>query len=319
MGYEILTCNDKKQWDDFVATSPQGNIFCQTQFLDVCQKDYELLFVRSGETNLLGAVIAKEKDGQPTLQSFMYQGMIFDISVASYPNHKRVKKSLGLVDFLLEKLEKRYDRVSFSLHHAFEDLRSFQWFNYHDPAKVRFQIDINYTAVLDLLQVNDFENLLMTARTVRRQEYRKCIKEGFMIEESEEIDILDQLHAKTFERQGIERTTGEKVMSTELAEAVLTKKFGKLLICKDRTGASASACLFLFDKKTGYYLIGANDPKYRKYGTGSYIMFEAIRRCMEQGLSSVDFVGVNSPMRGDFKTSFNAQIKPYYIVKLEKP
>ena len=53
--------------------------------------------------------------------------------------------------------------------------------------------------------------------------------------------------------------------------------------------------------------------------SGSFILFEAIKRYMDQGLSSVDFVGVNSPMRGDFKTSFNAQVKPYYIVKLEKP
>jgi len=29
-------------------------------------------------------------------------------------------------------------------------------------------------------------------------------------------------------------------------------------------------------------------------------------------LEEIDFCGVNSPQRGDFKISFNAEIKPYY-------
>ena len=69
---------------------------------------------------------------------------------------------------------------------------------------------------------------------------------------------------------------------------------------------------FLFDNKTGYYLVGANDPQYRKDGTGGYVVFEQIRYCIEKGLSYVDFMGINSPFRGDFKTSFNADPKSYY-------
>ena len=70
--------------------------------------------------------------------------------------------------------------------------------------------------------------------------------------------------------------------------------------------------VFLFDDKTGYYLIGANDPDYRKDGSGAYILFEQIRHCIEQSLSYVDFLGINSPMRGDFKTSFNAEPLPFF-------
>ena len=104
---------------------------------------------------------------------------------------------------------------------------------------------------------------------------------------------------------------------TTLAEESLSKGFGRLLVCRDQSGIPASASLFLFDNKTSYYLIGANDPKFLKNGTGSYVMFEQIRRCLEQGLSQVDFVGINSPMRGDFKTSFGAVPVPYYTVMLE--
>ena len=33
-------------------------------------------------------------------------------------------------------------------------------------------------------------------------------------------------------------------------------------------------------------------------------------------LSMIDFIGINSPLRGDFKTSFNAKVTPYFNVLL---
>ena len=65
-----------------------------------------------------------------------------------------------------------------------------------------------------------------------------------------------------------------------------------------------------------YYLIGANDPNYRKDGTGGFVVLEQIRYCIEQGLSYVDFIGINSQLRGDFKTSFNANPTPYFTFSL---
>ena len=170
---------------------------------------------------------------------------------------------------------------------------------------------------MNLQSVENIDQILMGARTVRRQEHRKCLKEGFTIEESDDIKVLDILHSQTFERQGIGRSSGEKFMATTLAKKAISLGFGRLIICRDSSGSPASASLFLFDDKTAYYLIGANDPKFRKYGTSSYVMFEQIRICLEQGLSQVDFIGINSPMRGDFKTSFGAVPVPYYTVMLE--
>ena len=72
--------------------------------------------------------------------------------------------------------------------------------------------------------------------------------------------------------------------------------------------------LFVFDRDTGYYLIGANDPGFRKYGTGSFLVLEQIRKCFEHGIKAIDFIGINSPNRGDFKTSFNAQPFSFFTV-----
>ena len=128
--------------------------------------------------------------------------------------------------------------------------------------------------------------------------------------------MLDFLHEKTFERQGMKRSKSEVFLATELAKGSLAKGFGRLLICRNINGAPTSASLFLFDDKTGYYLIGANDPEYRKYGAGTFVIFEQIRKCLEDGLSQVDFIGINSPNRGDFKTSFGAIPVKYFSFSL---
>jgi hypothetical protein len=47
-------------------------------------------------------------------------------------------------------------------------------------------------------------------------------------------------------------------------------------------------------------------------------MLNLIRDAMEKGLKYVDFCGVNSPNRGDYKISFNAELKPYFVTNYVK-
>jgi lipid II:glycine glycyltransferase (peptidoglycan interpeptide bridge formation enzyme) len=133
------------------------------------------------------------------------------------------------------------------------------------------------------------------------------------------LDTLNKLHRLTFERQGIKRKREEERLLWTISETALSKGFGQMLLCRDKQETAISATLFLYDSHCGYYLVGANDPEYRNTGSGNYLLLDNIRRCKEIGLSRVDFAGVNSPNRGDFKTSFDAFPIPYYVVTWEKP
>jgi lipid II:glycine glycyltransferase (peptidoglycan interpeptide bridge formation enzyme) len=316
MNYQLKKCVDNNHWNEFVLASPQNNLFCYTDFLDVYQQNYDLLFITKGELILMGVVIIKSSEGVPVVNPFMYQGVLLSQYIESLALQKKTKKILELTQLLLIELESLYGSVALSLHHSLNDLRGFQWHNYHNQDGLQPNLNLNYTGVLDLKKIENFEQVLMNVRTVRRQEYKKCIKNGFTIEVSNDVSILNSLHEKTFERQGIKRSKAEIFLATELARESLHKGIGRLLICRNNEGVPTSACLFLFDDKTGYYLIGANDPDYRKDGTGGYVVFEQIRHCIEQGLHYVDFMGINSPLRGDFKTSFNASPKAYFSFEL---
>ncbi|HEY9206254.1 MAG TPA: GNAT family N-acetyltransferase [Candidatus Methanoperedens sp.] len=316
----LTECKDFAYWDNFVATSPQGNIFCQTAFLDALGEDYELLSVQEDNSPKLGAIVL-EREGQLLHAPYpftMYQGVLFDGISCNMPYHRWVKWSMEITNFLLDEMEKRYDCISFCLHPHFEDLRSFSWFHYHEPDKGKFNINLWYTALLNLFDTPDFEAYLGTIRQSRRYEYRHGLENGLTVEVSKDVDKLDYLHKLTFERQGIMRNEDEVRLVRAISSAALAHGFGELLLCWDAEGEAISATLFLYDENCGYYMFGANDPAHRNSYGGTFLLLENIRRCQARGLRYVDMCGINSPNRGDFKTSFNAAPVPYFVVTWDK-
>jgi GNAT superfamily N-acetyltransferase len=314
MPLTMIPCVDPSLWDAFVAASPQGSIFCRKAFLNALEIDHDLWFLEEGDRVQAAAVILK-REGQPLLAPHtftLYQGLLLAPAGCALAPHSRAKWTLEVTQALLSQLSERYSRLSFCLHYAFDDLRSLQWFLYHEPHLGQFELSLSYTGLIDLAATPDFETYLASIRTTRRYEYRQALDRGLTAEVSRDIDTLDLLHHRTFKRQGIERQQEEKRLVRLIASAAVTHGFGEMLLCRDVAGAVASVTLFLHDDKCGYYLFGANDPAYRNLNCGTFLFLENVRRCRERGLRYVDVVGINSPNRGDFKTSFNAVPMPYF-------
>jgi ribosomal protein S18 acetylase RimI-like enzyme len=321
MALTLIECTDKERWNRFAEESPHGSIFCLTPFLDALKVEYRLLFVEDRGVPQAGLPLLLH-DSQPYPTQYpwtMYQGVLLGASLCGQQPHTRTKQTLAVLDFLLAEYEKQYSRLTICQHYRFEDLRGFSWFHYHEPQRGTFQIDLLYSALLDLAQVADFDQYLGSLRTVRRQEYRRCQTNGFSVRPSDDLELLDRLHERTFARQGIERNPYDVEVHESICRAALAHGFGEMLICAAPNGTIASATLFLFDRRSGYYMVSANDPEYRNSGSGTYLMIENLRRCQAKGLETVDLVGINSPNRGDFKTSFNAVPVPYFLLTWERP
>lgn len=321
MVFELNVCSDKENWNQFVRNSPQANIFCTTQFLDTLETAYQLLFVSENKINHLGAVVLKDETGQFVKSAdyfFLYQGILYEQRYADARSHSGIPEMLKATDFLLTELEKNYEKILFCLHPKFKDLRSLLWFHYHEPEKGQFRTYLSYTGIIDLSGIPDFENFLKTIRSTRRYEYRKGLKDGLIVESSNDIEKLDYLHRLTFERQGLKRDDKAGKLLRRIAAAALEQKFGELLLCKNKDGETLSATLYLYDDLCGYYLYGANHPEYRNSFSGTLLMLENIKHCQERGLREIDVCGINSPQRGDFKTSFNAEPTPYFTVIWER-
>jgi hypothetical protein len=319
----VRECDDGEAWDGFVQASPQGSVFSTIAFLDGIGVGYDLWWAggQPEEVSLAVAVLL-DAEGRPLSAPYsysMYHGPMFSSAHSALPVHTRTAHGLQLLDMLLGSLEQRYDRISFCTHPLLGDLRAFSWFHYHEPHLGCFGLTLSYSGWIDLAGWDDVDEYLSGVRTVRRQEYRRALKSGMVVGTSDDVELLVHLHRLTFERQGLKVTVEQEARLRAVAAAALAGDFGEILLCTDRCGTPASAALFLFDSGSGYYLVGANDPDFRKSGAGTFTLVEAIRRCKARGLDRVDVCGINSPSRGDFKTSLSARPVPYFVAQWERP
>ena len=314
MDFNLVETRDENEWNTLVASSPQGNIFSDTRYLNALNNKYTcyLLKAKHGET-LAGVVIIENGSSmhEAPFPYTPYNGILFSKLVSSLQNHKRVTTEFRITEFLINILHKRYGNFSMALHLDFDDIRPFLWYNYNESNGQKFIIKTRYTAVINLENFN-LEEYLKNIRAVRRQEYRKTAAE---ISQTKNTTLFLEIYAKTFARQGIIISSERLELVNRIVTTVLENNIGILSMASTKHGI-ASMALFIYDSHNAYYLFGANNPELRNTGASTALMINNICAIADMGISNLDLVGVNSPNRGDYKMSFNSVLKPYYEVKL---
>jgi hypothetical protein len=327
MSYSLVPCTDMACWDEFVRTSPQGSIFCHSKLLEALGEPFDCWFVCDQSGPPLLAVPVQRRDGGPrfvpydsytTYRFAIYQGPMLAAHVAAGATHDAVPQRLELLEFMLSQLSERYPRLAWVLHPALQDVRAFTWFNYHHEAGGRFVVSPRYTGIIDLtLQHHDA--YFQSVRRLRRREFKAAAQAGIICEPSTDIDLLDRLEDMVFERQALERTDDDRASRRALTESALRHGYGRMWVARLPSGEVATAYLFLVDERAGYHLFAGNHPDLRKSGATTYLMFYALEQLRREGKQWMDVIGLNSPRRGDFKTSFNAVPTLNFLVTWSRP
>ncbi len=303
-------------WDSFVSTSPQRSVFVYSRFLDSLLVNYDLVTCYDKEKIVAGGVMIYSDSGKLIGAPFpftQYQGVLLAES-SSQLGHSRTTREFRVMEKFIAQLVERYTNFCFCQSWRLHDLRPFQWHNYSEPSMGMFDISLRYSSVLDIRKFHDFESYFSSIRTVRKQEFNKSSKLLTLKISSDEI-ILDDLHAKTLERQNIIRTDRESSLVRSIAKQAILGGYGEMA-CAILDDLPISAVLFLYDDRTAYYLFGANDPSKRHNFSGTFTLLNMIKNAFEKGIQEIDFVGVNSPNRGDFKISLNSELRPYFVTSI---
>ncbi len=312
----FTTCNDDDFWDGLVSSSQQSNPFLKSSFLSsVERKDSRILLLEDG-LPILGTCILSESLSQTQKESNLnlYQGIFFpNLGNFSYRDENR---RLKLMSILSDEINKRHMGVSLSLHPEVIDTRGIEWFFYENrKAKVQPMIITKYTGVIRIASHDSFESYQHTIRKVRKQEIKKSLDLRMKIQENtDRIEEFVMLYEKTFSRQGIKLSNTNKDRVSRVIHSGISSKQGKLDIIYLPNGEPASGMYTLFDDKSDYYLYGATDPKHRSTFGSSLLMLNAIERTFLENKTLFDFCGMNSPQRGEYKSSFNARVEPYFEV-----
>jgi hypothetical protein len=221
---------------------------------------------------------------------------------------------LKIISGLADALSLRYPYHSLCVHPSLNDLRGFQWCNFHAAERGSYELSLSYTGVIRLDQFSSFEGFLSSIRTARRQDARKAEKIGLQILPSHDVAEFIRLYTLTFTRQGIATDAAHLGLVQRIVESVLKTGLGQLLVARNSAGHATSAIVTANDPSCAYYLFGATDPVFRADGANSALLLHAIKDALLSGKKFFDMVGVNSPKRGDFKTSFNAEPTPFFVL-----
>ena len=308
----VIPCvlEKKEDWDEIISNSEQNSIFVTSKYLNYYENNYKVIkyiFKDSETKKILACVPLVTGEKEPLF--FVYNGIIFSNSLSgikkiSTKNSVQIILTNKIIEFLIDK----HKKINFTFHPNFEDLRPFQWYNYKENSKSFFNIKLNYTAILDIKKTE--EELLNNFRTVRKQEYKKYYN---LVSNEGAVDDLIDLYKMTFERQKI---ILDKCFLDELknfCQYALDNEFAKISFLKENS-TFISSTFFLYDKDTAYYLVGASNPNFRKKIPSTALLVDNIFQFKKKGIKKIDFIGINSPKRGDFKMSFSPVIKSYYSV-----
>ena len=170
--FEIRTCTDDVVWDSFVDRSPQGSPFARSEILNVLGANVvKVAAIKNGEIVAAVPIFAPSELVSPegTPDFMLYQGVMFGSQSIS-ADHKRVTAEHRILTLLTDHLATRFETFGLCNAWSLEDLRAFQWHNYHEPARGQFQLRLNYTGIIDSAAFPDFDAYLASVRTLRRRE-----------------------------------------------------------------------------------------------------------------------------------------------------
>jgi hypothetical protein len=304
----LAETDDHAVWDGLVEASPQGTVFSKYAFLQSLGVPFRLYIVSSGRAVVAMLSVIEDEAGNAVRFPFTpYQGILF-VEDAQASARQRVLNQFRITEFLVGELTRRYRSIGMGLSWNFEDLRPFLWHNHGQADAAHFTAQPRYTAVLDLRGL-DLQTYSREVRRDRRNDLKKASE--FTVNGQADIHDFLRLYEDTFKRQEIVlgAATLERVAS--ITRGALNGGYGRLSCCETPSGI-ASTNLFLYDAKRAYYLFGANDPEQRHTGAATKLIFDSISEAQRRDLLELDFVGVNSPARGDFKLSFNPDLKLYF-------
>lgn len=306
-GLQVERWEDDAAWDAFVASSPHGSTFCHSDVLGgltgyACER---WAVTRKGDPLLALPILLR--DGQPAIPPFCYyQGPMIASRIAEMKVFRGIPYVLDSIALLLETLSRHHGSLVLSLHPGFEDIRAIDWFNYHSPGQGRFAIATRYTAILDLVGSPRIDDVMANVRKDRRQDLNAAHQAELRV-----VPLTDSSHALALYRETLERqgeAAGEDVLTAgrDLCDLAIRSDRGDLLGAVAPDGRILSVQLVLYDRTTAHTVLAASETSSRALGGGTMLCWHVVKEALARGLPAVDFNGANSPLRADYKHSWNA-------------
>ncbi len=299
-------------WDE----SPQATVFTHPSVLNKLSSGVDYYLARKGHRPLClwPVCFTDENKVFPPVFSY-FVGPMWSKSSSSMPAHRWLSRSTQVYESFITLFLDEYGEIQASLPKGLQDVRVFDWWNYHDREKPRFDIRPRYTACINNLDQKDNNRILAGFRQLRRRELRNIESMGPppRSERWETHDVI-RLYKEIMVRQeiGVDEKFLKEIKS--LVE-IVNEGFGEIIAYEDpKKETIIAACLLLYGKKDANMVLNLVDNDWRDTGLSTLMVTESIFAAKEKGYHCYDFNGANSPNRGDDKHSYGASPILYFDI-----
>lgn len=305
--------------NQFWRLSPNSNAFCNPHLLNKMPGDLIWYGAYKSEELLMIAPRHKSENGIiNTLPHFYYIGPLWSKKWFELPIYRQYQTRLNIYNELIAQCLKDDGKCIFNFSPGMEDVRAFQWWNYHSENVLeRFTCDISYTAIIRNL---DFATEAMMLRSFRPDDKRKVIKKylkGF--ESLKVVDLNDKIRFIDLYIATMDRTKG---FVDRLSTTVLELLFDFAIYGNGNVVGLSDGNKVI----GGQLLLGHNyfvnavaqgvEQEYFQRGAATFLNFNCLNFARLQGYLCYDFNGANSPNRADDKHAFGAIPEAYFRVEI---
>lgn len=303
MMIESLKPCDFSSWNAFVDSSPQGDVFCYSWWLDAITKSNFRIFavIENGEI-LAGMPVAYDsnnKINEPPLTRTL--GVLY-IPQRDLPECKQRSNQRKWLTAILDYIQLD-DFVQMCTHHNFSDWLPFRWKGLKQTTRYTYLLNYKNKTIDDLRK-----NL----NRGRRNIINRAEKYQLKVEESDDFGLLYHFAELSYKRQGLKLKV--PFADLQILDEAIKKNGNRLILKAFDNYKRVHAMIYLaFSKRSAYYLLSGSDDNYRENGGHSLVLWEAVKYFRDK-VEYFNFGGSDIKRIEEHIRGFGGVITPYFHI-----
>jgi hypothetical protein len=310
MVVELL--DDKKRWDQFVETSPQGSLFHRWDFLKTVERHSKYKFlpycIYSGEELrcILPFFVGRER-GLTVMKSPLpntqipFLGPAFDPSVQVC----RATTKEKILDQVTGELYREIDKIAPDFVYIttvpnFLDLRNFIWNQYREHLRLTYVIDLE----------RSLEEIWTSFSPRCRQGIKNVSKHSPEIQQTNDVSALLEIWRARFRELGLKVPLLSDRYLEELV-AAFPQDITVYHLSIDGRLATALACCVM--QKERYHCWIGNVNVRKDLSVNDYLVWEIVQRAKSEGFEQLD-LGEGFRRLSRYKSKFDPALEPYWTL-----
>lgn len=293
--------SDREIWREFSAAAHHRQPFSSLAYADAVSEAFghpcTIIAAEDTDEIVAGTLVFENSLGPYRIAAVPPFTAYTPLLLKEHPRETDINHRRSPVGAVLAALEERYHRLSLLLPPSVDDVRPYTWRGW--------EVSPLYTYHVPLREP---ETALQDWSKTRRYDYRTHRGEYEIEERTSSIEPLIRLCAESYQRSDRALPGGVSNV-VALVETLLSRDIARAFAAVSKSsGEPEAGIISLSHGDIAYYWLAGSTP-----GPAMTVLLGRVCEILyEDGFSTLDLVGANTPSIAEFKRRFGSVLVPYH-------